>query len=159
MTCRHSPGDPNCSSSPAGAARNAARAAEGAREESDRKHKKRIAELEAQLPRTPDAENFEIQEAEEVGPHLVLKVAYPNCKQCSYEGVKVMVYMNTGVKAVLKWRRIDPHFREPSLYQNDPNRQRYAPGPDARFPGSPEGWDDAMAYALAHVPRVAQGKS
>lgn len=113
MTCRHAPGDPNCSSN---------------RPASD-------------PPATPDAENYTIEDVARVGNHLVLKVRYPNCAHCAYEGHKVMVYLNVSEAAALRWRRIDPHFRTP---HQDPTQ---APSPAARFPGSKEGWKDALAFA------------
>jgi hypothetical protein len=121
MTCRHAAGDPNCSSSPAYKAA-------------------RQQEYIAQT--TPDADNYEILEAEKVGTHLVLKVRYPNCTRCAYEGSKVLVFLNTPIKNVLNWRRIDPHFRGP-----DHPTARQAPSPAARFPASDEGWKDALTYA------------
>ena len=120
MTCHHRAGDPNCSST---------RQAEERGYERGRKSS------------TPDAENFEIEEAEQVGHHLVLKVKYPNCEKCSYEGHKVMVFLRTTAADALKWKRIDPHFRDGK------SAAKTAPGPAARFPASPEGWQDALTYA------------
>lgn len=51
----------------------------------------RLREIES---RTPDAERFEIEDVVAVGSHLVLKVKYPNCERCSYEGTKIMVFLN-----------------------------------------------------------------
>jgi hypothetical protein len=94
-------------------------------------------------PATPDSHNYEILEHQQVGSHMVLKVRYPNCIQCAYEGVKVLVYEHVSVGDMLYWRVIDPHF-------SDPERQRpkkEAPPPSARFPGNETGWGDAVAYA------------
>ena len=66
---------------------------------------------------------------------MVLKVKYPSCKNCSYEGIKVMVFLDTTALDALRWKRIDPHFKDK------------APSPAARFPASDEGWNDALAYA------------
>lgn len=118
MVCRHEKGDPNCSSSP---------------------NYRRLYE-ETQTV-TPDSTRYSIEEVERVGPHLVMKVKYPNCARCAYEGVKVLVFLNVTEAQVLKWRRIDPHFRgAKSLAQE-------APSPAARFPASAEGWRDALDYA------------
>lgn len=99
---------------------------------------------------TPDASNYEIQEVSEVGTHLVLKVKYPNCASCAYEGNKVMVFLNVKAIDAMKWKKIDPHFRAPpkvgSSYPNITSRE--APSPAARFPGSADGWADAIAYAM-----------
>lgn len=94
-------------------------------------------------PKTPDAEKYSIETAVQVGTNLVLKVKYPNCSSCAYEGSKVMVFLNVQALAALKWKRIDPHFRAPKLKCLDTE----APSPDARFPASAEGWNDALDYA------------
>jgi hypothetical protein len=136
MTCRHAPGDPNCSSSPQGRAREAA--------ETARYYEKRLEERQKELDeRTPDPDKFEVDEVEQVGPHLVLRVKYPSCRKCAFEGKKVMVILNATLKDVIKWKRIDPHFRDPKKRSMD----REAPTPCARFPATPEGWADAMEYA------------
>ena len=142
MTCRHRAGDPNCSSSPEGARRAAQYAIDAAQESAKRK----LAEVEA---RTPDAARFEIEEVEEIGGHLVMKVRYPNCVKCSFEGVKVMVFLDCTVKQVLRWRKIDPHFRDPA---HSPTTE--APSPAARFPASEAGWKDALTYARSKAKPV-----
>lgn len=88
MTCRHKPGDPNCSS---------------------------YGDWRKQNPVTPDASSFKIVEVEEVKGHLILKVLYTNCSACAYEGNKVLVYLNTTAKQALFWQLLDPHFRDPAL--------------------------------------------
>ncbi len=97
--------------------------------------------------RTPDADKYELIEVERVGPHLVMKVRYPNCKKCSYEGNKVMVFLNVTESNALRWRRIDPHFRDPAL-KREPWE---APPPASRYPASAEGWSDALAFARGKV--------
>jgi hypothetical protein len=57
--------------------------------------------------------------------------------------VKILVYLNVMEVEVMRWRVFDPHFREPS---KDRQSIREAPSPAARFPASPEGWQDAIAY-------------
>lgn len=119
--CRHAPGDPSCGSN-------------------------RFSSYSEPIKKSndsPDSDNFEIEEIEEVGSHLVLKVKYPNCVKCSFEGNKVMVFLNTKIKDAIKWREIDPHFRLKAKVINS----KFAPGPDARFPASQDGWVDAMNYA------------
>ena len=118
MTCRHAKGDPDCSSSP-----------------------NYVAPYSP--PKTPDSKNYQIEDVERVGSHLVLKVRYPNCLSCMYEGTKVMVYLNVSEKEVLQWNEIDPHFSEPKRLKDS----REAPSPAGRFPGSTEGWYDAVDYA------------
>jgi hypothetical protein len=118
MTCRHAKGDPHCSST---------------RAQYD------------SSPTTPDKRNYEIEDVERVGAHLVMKVRYPNCALCSYEGRKVMVFLNVTEKDALQWREIDPHFAAPR--KSPLPLPKTAPSPAARFPASPEGWTDALAYA------------
>lgn len=119
MTCRHGPGDTNCSS-----------------------HRSYIPEI--PIPATPDAMNFSIEDALQVGTHLVMKVRYPNCSNCSFEGTKIMVYLNKTYLDALKWKKIDPHFTDPSTKLQTHTQ---ASSPAARFPGNQLGWEDAIAYA------------
>jgi hypothetical protein len=105
---------------------------------------------EALAARTPDASRFDIEDVAQVGRHLVMRVKYPNCVKCAYEGLKVMVFLNVGLQDAIKWKRIDPHFRAPIRHaQPLTNYLRDAPSPAARFPGSSDGWADALAYAKA----------
>lgn len=119
MTCRHAAGDPNCSSSP------------------------NYVSPYQEPPKTPDASNYEVEDVLQVGGHIVLKVKYPNCSRCAYEGNKVMVFLNTKPIDVLKWKKIDPHFRDPKSITS----KKEAPSPAARFPASEEGWQDAVTFA------------
>ncbi len=122
MICRHGPGDPNCSST----------------------NPTRYYESE---PKTPDKKNYEIVDFRRVGEHIVLKVLYPNCKSCAYEGRKVMVFLNVAEADILLWKEIDPHFRAPQSLRAPSWDRKAAPSPAARFPASDEGWKDAIAYA------------
>jgi len=84
-------------------------------------------------------------EVETIGPHLVMKVRYPNCTRCAFEGNKVLVFLRVRPADALKWSRIDPHFRaEPGGLRVN---LRHAPSPAARFPPTDDGWKDAIAYA------------
>lgn len=147
MTCRHAPGDPDCSSSPAGRERAAREQAEYSRQQTEKSKKAleaRIAELEREIgATTPDKMRYEIVEVVEVGPHLVLRAKYPNCSKCSYEGTKVMVFLNTSLRDVVFWKSIDPHFFEEK--RGRPKTE--APSPWVRFHATKEGWDDALAFA------------
>jgi hypothetical protein len=96
-------------------------------------------------PKTPDKKSWEVEDFHRVGPHLVLKVRYPNCVLCSYEGNKVLVFLDTPEEVVVRWREIDPHFRDPKIKI----AKHQAPTPAARFPASAEGWKDAIAYATS----------
>ena len=145
MTCRHKPGDPNCSSTRGGYAD----------QENERQTSAELAKLRAQLkkyqdafgsdepPATPDSHNYEILEHQQVGLALVLKVRFPNCAKCAYEGIKVLVYEHTSVGDAVFWKVIDPHFRDPKKTRT----RQEAPTPTARFPGDDGGWRDAIAYA------------
>lgn len=111
MTCRHSPGDPNCSSS-----------AEYWRRE--------------QYTTTPDSFKFEIVSFEQIGKYLIIEVQYPNCTRCSYEGRKLLVYEGVKIPDIIFWKEIDPHFKDPTKHKSNKNK---APPPIARFPASAAG--------------------
>lgn len=130
MTCRHRKDDPDCSAY-----------------ESNLKEAREL--LRKAEPTTPDAARFSIEDAVRVGPHLVLKVLYPNCGRCSYEGNKVMVFLNVTEIQALRWKTIDPHFRKPSNNLADSIKEKEAASPAARFPASEEGWADALKYAAS----------
>ena len=106
---------------------------------------RREAELAA---RTPDPDRYQVENAEEVGPHLVLRVKYPNCERCAYEGSKILVVLNASLAQAITWRRIDPHFRDPKAMKS---LLHEAPSPAARFPGSTQGWSDAIVYAKGKI--------
>lgn len=109
---------------------------------------KEIAELKAKLASmSPDNSRFQVEEVEEVGNFLVMKVLFPNCTKCAYEGNKVMVFEGVKIKDAFKWRRLDPHFRQGAL----PPPINEAPPPIARFPASAQGWIDAMNYACSKL--------
>ena len=180
MTCRHAPGDTNCGQTVGGVAW---LANQGHDQESEERSRKLIeaerdkAQAEARRlsgvlskfqraagtdepPETPDSHNYEILEHSQVSQHLVLKVQYPNCAKCSYEGTKILVYEGVSVGDALLWRVIDPHFQDAKKARS----KKEAPGPSARFPGSETGWNDALAYAadvLGHrqsTQRASTGK-
>lgn len=125
MTCQHGKNDPSCSS------------------HKDYERYNPRPQLKEMTPETPDKEKYSIEMVERVGQHLVLKVKYPNCKNCAYEGNKIMVFLNVSEIQALRWKQIDPHFRDPKIAQVETQ----APSPSARFPGSDDGWFDAINYA------------
>jgi hypothetical protein len=133
MTCRHKKGDPDCSSTVGG------RAWLENKEAQIRYQERRKLEAE-----TPDSEKFTILDHREIGEMLALRVEYPNCKKCSYEGVKVMVFDKATIADALYWKKIDPHFTDPKTVR--PKTE--APGPIARFPGSDAGWKLAQAFMV-----------
>lgn len=123
MTCRHSYFDPTCSSY---------------REQYLEAKRVILSEI------TPDSKNYTILGGEIIGEFLLLKIQYPNCSKCSFEGVKIVVY-NKGLTFLdaLKWKEIDPHFRDPDAVVSE----RSAPTPFARFPGTDSGWESAKMMA------------
>jgi hypothetical protein len=148
MICRHDNGDPSCTSGkadlPTGGRYYPTRT-EYITEACNKQHYPTVE--------TPDSKNYDIEAVEKIGPHLVLKVSYPNCKKCAYEGNKIMVFLNTTELDVLRWKEIDPHFRPQKVEMDPMNRMerivkdpKKAPSPAARFPASDEGWKDAIEY-------------
>lgn len=93
------------------------------------------------MPTTPDASRYNIVDSAQIGNNLVLKVKYPNCSSCAFEGTKVMVYLGVLALAALKWKSIDPHFHDKKVTDT------MAPSPAARFPATEQGWTDAINYA------------
>lgn len=150
MICRHAPGDTSCSSHP-----------DHPDSPSNRRYQTSAPSVydssgfgyAAATVETPDAENYTIEKVERVGDHLVLEVLYPNCKKCSFEGRKVVVYLNVTEVQVLRWRKIDPHFKDPKAKVSPTE----APSPAVRFPASPEGWADALEYARSKLNPVKRG--
>lgn len=129
MTCTHRPGDPNCGSHPD----NVRRRTEQAHAERISELKSRIAILEAELAAgAHDASNYEILDADRTDRYLVVRVKYPSCRRCSYEGMKILVFRNVTEIDVMRWKVIDPHFRDPD--EKDP--PTHAPPPVARFPAT-----------------------
>jgi len=124
-------------------------AAEQSMKEADRK---KVAALENQIAAmTPDPTKYEILDAIPAGSHLVVKVRFPSCSKCAYEGIKVLVYLNVSPVDALKWRKLDPHFRAGKTDAFS------APSPDARFPASTQGWADAIAWAKDKYARICAG--
>jgi hypothetical protein len=144
MTCRHKEGDPECTSgnSPDDLRKKAT-------EQYSRRGKTQntfpsFSSSTYSTPTTPDCEQFDVLDAKEVfGGYLIMKVKYPNCSNCAYEGTKILVFENANLVAALRWKRIDPHFRDATKKSN-PNE---APPPIARFPASVGGYEEAIAYA------------
>jgi hypothetical protein len=123
MTCRHSYDDPNCTR---GGSRN------------------NYSSYSTPTPTTPDSSNYDVLDAAEESGFLIMKVKYPNCNSCAFEGTKIMVFENVTLIAAIKWKKIDPHFRDLKknlLYAKE------APSPIARFPGTDIGWQHAISYA------------
>jgi len=144
--CRHGAGDPNCSSNPVNVQQ---RQYEYRREQEEKEAAIKQTKKLIDEGVTPDSEKYVIEHFFREGPHLVLKVKYPNCTQCAYEGVKIMVLLNVSEMAAIRWKKIDPHFRSSSASNE-------APSPAARFPATEEGWVDAIAYMSSKLPKAAR---
>jgi len=95
---------------------------------------------------SPTANDYEILDVVSVGSQgIVLKVKYPCCACRDYEGMKVLVYFNSTINDVVFWKQIDPHFRN-----NEKKSPKHkAPGPDARFPATDDGWNNALRFLNA----------
>lgn len=92
-----------------------------------------------------DTSSYTIQDVAETNDYLVLKILYthPDGKAqpgCTFSGVKILVFEGVSAIDALKWRTIDPHFREKASGSNA------APSPIARFPGNDKGWEHAIAF-------------
>jgi hypothetical protein len=117
MTCHHKPGDRSCTT-----------------QYPDYSN--------YESPSTPDSKKFEIIEViDSYLPYLILKVKYPNCNKCSYEGTKILVYENLSIKDLIYWREIDPHFSD-----SKSKDKTKAPSPVARFPASTIGMTHACRF-------------
>lgn len=154
MTCRHSMGDPSCTSgkAPADIVRKAqedlaqwggAGAYRAPPPERVRVVEKVVEKVVSPPP--PDNSNFEIVRFAAVktmkGRFLIVQVRYESCDNCAYDNNKLMIFEATP-QDLVNWRTIDPHFRE------DGERDlRSAPPPVARFPATDEFWRLAPAIA------------
>ena len=144
MICRHTKGDPSCSSHPDNPdnPRN--------RRETDAPSVYSPAVFPMSTGNSPRPEEFQPQRIEVVGPNIVMEVLYPSCARCAYEGRKVLVFLNVTTLQGMRWRKMDPHFADPKkAARRGPDE---APPPAARFPASEEGWQDAIVYAQLKDP-------
>ena len=80
----------------------------------------------------PDARNFTIRQAEQVGSYVCALVNYPDAD--NYEGDKIMLLEGIDAEQLNSLDELDPHFQvEGSVV--------------ARFRPDAEGWQDAVALA------------
>lgn len=122
MICRHSPGDPNCTT---------------------QYPQPQVIYRDREVPiNEPDAKEYFVERCEIIGKNVILMVRYPSCRKCAYEGNKVMVYLNLDSSQIVFWKEIDPHFKDPKKKVE----KIQAPPPSARFPASEEGWKDAIEW-------------
>src|SRR5574338_1062701 len=124
MICRHGPNDTNCSGHPTYI-------------DPYRDNSTQFSYNE------PDSKNYIIERCETIGNNIILIVKYPDCSKCSYEGRKILVYLNLNIVNIVFWKEIDPHFKDPKKKID----KCQAPAPNARFPANEQGWNDALEYA------------
>lgn len=106
-------------------------------------NQKKIDKLQAELSAlTPDSSKWELVDFLESGSYFIAKVKFQSCEHAGYGGHKILVFKATTKEAIL-WRRMNPHFLEAPKQVLSKTE---APVPIARFPASPEGWEDAKAF-------------
>ena len=108
----------------------------------ERDLKKKVVELEGMLDAlTLAAENYEVMRVESLKGNLVMWVKYPGCTHTPTD--KVMVFLGKTANDALMWKAIDPHFDA----EGQVRKMGCSPAPNARFPATEEGWNDALMYA------------
>lgn len=134
--CRHDKGDPHCGAT--------AREREYPTPSREKELTQELERLRKDLSAmTPRNDQYQILDVCRVGAHIVYRIKYESCTKCTFEGEKILVWLNVSESVAVRWRVIDPHFRP----KDKVNSASIAPGPDARFPATDEGWKDALAYA------------
>ena len=84
-------------------------------------------------PPNPNPSRFKILQTFVWNNHILVRVKYPDCT--SYEGEKLLLYLNTSLEQIAREKFLDPHFSDkPGLY------------PNARFEPTDRGLD--MAFEL-----------
>jgi hypothetical protein len=120
----------------------------------------KIERLEKELKELKaDITSFSVEDAEEIPPFLLLKVRYKHPggvkqKGCTFDGLKILVFENVTLKEAIKWRSIDPHFRDADNLSGYPSQ---APSPVARFPGTDKGWVCARTFVDAAIVKQSRG--
>jgi len=115
-------------------------------------NQKKIDKLKAELSAlTPDSTKWEFEEFIESFGYIIAKVKFEACEHAGYGGMKVLVFKATTLEAV-KWRIMDPHFRE----KPEGTAKNEAPVPVARFPASAAGWEDARLFVKAKHERESK---
>lgn len=82
----------------------------------------------------PNPRHFEVLKVEQIGPHLIAEVRYPDCT--NYEGTKILVFKNMTEIELRSLDSLDPHFCKGDH-----------PSPFARFEPTEEGWNAAQTLA------------
>jgi hypothetical protein len=151
MVCRHREGDRDCTTQyPGSVIGPPGRGWDNTPDDSKTTTSEtRSTKTKRKNPDKSNASNYRILKLQRIAEHLVLKIEYPSCKDCSFEGIKVLVLLDVPEEQALLWRTIDPHFRD-GVCPPD-----HAPSPAARFPNTDQGWSDALAYTQTKVkPRI-----
>jgi len=94
-------------------------------------------------PPNPDPLNYRVEQAEQHGEYLLVKIHYPDCT--NYEGNKILVFKGVTPIDLLKQRAIDPHFFQ----------HKDVASPVARFVPTDEGW--AMAWKFVKAMSMNRG--
>jgi hypothetical protein len=81
----------------------------------------------------PNPIRFKVVRTTQVGPHLVAKVNYPDC--VTYDGDKILVFLDKTAAALRNLSKLDPHFSEHDW------------SPFARFAPTSEGMSAALLLA------------
>jgi len=152
MICRHKPGDKNCTSGKANMPSRSDSYGYTPPSPSYTSSWESTARSKgwSPIPATPDSSNYTIEKMQRIGSkHVVLQVKYPNCKECAFEGLKTLAYLNVTEMEMLNWKTIDPHFGDPNIFRIPTE----APSPIARFPGTDDGFIDATMYLEAKALR------
>lgn len=119
--------------------------------QAEQSHKDKVAKLEKDLAAlTPDPTKWELVDFLENGSYFIAKVKFQTCEHAGYGGHKVLVFKATTKEAIL-WRYMDPHFKEAKSDKAVVFNKTVAPVPIARFPASPEGWEDAKAFVRIKI--------
>ena len=84
-------------------------------------------------PGAPNPSHWELFHYAKVGRDLVVVVRYPDCT--NFEGLKILVYIETSPADLITQKRLDPHF------SGDPKLKT----PFARFEPTVAGWNAAKA--------------
>jgi len=90
-------------------------------------------------PPNPNPFRFEVIKTAVVGNYFVALVNYPDCT--TFGGNKTIIYENLGRS------RVPSRMRNGTLDHLDPHFLGNQHDPVARFPGSEEGWGNAVLFA------------
>lgn len=85
----------------------------------------------------PNPKNFHILHHAVMGRYVLLIVKYPECT--TFEGKKILVFRDVGIKTLRAMTEIDPHFCDDHTH----------PSPVARFRPDEQGWEDAVRFCAS----------